>query len=144
MKCPECGAGDFFLGIFGPNCVRVGCRHFRNGKTSTSPEVRGVSTSRVPEKGFLAWVTLRPESALPREDYVFASREGAERWIDWNGMTNAVPRRVRTPSPISWNPGNGGISLARFLYTLYPEGGLPSNPRGPVAEVLPEEPRGSA
>lgn len=55
MKCPDCRAPDYYVGFMGANCIRPGCKNFKNGTHKGVP-VLLPSAPRLFRTGDPVWV----------------------------------------------------------------------------------------
>ncbi len=76
------------------------------------------------------WVVWCPRP-LPAEEYVFATREDAERWRLIQGLVDCDVREVVAPIPLRFRTTTGsvkGLRLADRLVTIFPDHRFPPAP----------------
>jgi hypothetical protein len=78
----------------------------------------------------VGFVVLR-DRPMPSEEYVFYSRQHAERWRDENRLGDVPIVMVRSPHGFSWRKSTGsleGIVTVDRLVTVYPDHRFPPAP----------------
>jgi hypothetical protein len=89
------------------------------------------------ERGFVVWRS-RP---MPAQEYVFPTREDAERWRDLRGLTGCAIREVLTTTRFRWRKSTGsikGLEMADHLVEIFPNRRYPAGPhRAFLAEETP-------
>ncbi len=76
------------------------------------------------DRGFIVW----RDRPLPAEEFVFPSREDAERWRDANRLQGYPIASVRAPVAFQWRNSTGTIQplvTADALVTIYPDHRFP-------------------
>jgi hypothetical protein len=71
------------------------------------------------DRGYVVW-RARP---MPAQEYVFPTREHAQRWRDVQGLAHCEIREVRTMSKFRWRKSTGsitGLEMADHLFEIYP------------------------
>lgn len=77
--------------------------------------------------GYVVW---RPRPT-PAHEYVFASREDAEKWRAIQGLGNYAVREVKTTSKFRWRKSTGsvkGLEMADRLIEIFPDRRHPPGP----------------
>lgn len=84
------------------------------------------------------WVVWRGRP-MPADEYVFSSREHADRWRSVQGLTACPIKEVLAPVKFRWRLSSGsvkGLEMADRPVTIYPDKRFPPAPnRAFLAEV---------
>lgn len=76
------------------------------------------------------WVVWRGRP-MPADEYVFSSRDEAERWRDIQGLVSCPVREVLAPLKFIWRISSGavkGLRMADRPVTIYPDRRFPPAP----------------
>ena len=79
------------------------------------------------DRGWVVW-RGRP---MPADEYVFSTREDAERWREVQGLEHCPVLEVRAPVRFRWRTSNGsikGLRMADRPVTIYPDRRFPLGP----------------
>lgn len=98
----------------------------------------GLKTAEFPYRGYVVW--RGPVERNGREEYVFPTREDAERYRAAVDRLDAEIREVRSETEIQWHSGRGTIrdlQLADHVFTIYPDWRFEPGPYR--AYLVPEE-----
>lgn len=73
-------------------------------------------------RGYVVW--RHSDGSRPHRQYVFATREAAERWQRIRGLVDAEVRDVLAREPFRWHQRRGlvkNLELADKLFEVYPD-----------------------
>ncbi len=79
------------------------------------------------DRGYVVW-RARP---MPAQEYVFPTREHAERWRSAQGLVGCDIREVLTTSKFRWRKSTGsvrGLEMADHLIEIFPDRRYPAGP----------------
>jgi hypothetical protein len=79
------------------------------------------------DHGFVVW-RGRP---MPTEEYVFSTRDDAERWRAVQGLVDCPIREVLSPMKFRWRTSSGtvkGLKMVERPVTIYPDRRFPHGP----------------
>ncbi len=79
------------------------------------------------DRGFVVW----RDRPLPVEEYVFSTKEDAERWRAVQGWEDCPIREVLAPVKFRWRTSTGtvkGLKMAVRPVTIYPDRRFPHGP----------------
>lgn len=79
------------------------------------------------DRGFVVW----RNRGTPAEEYVFRTRQDAERWRDASNLGDYPILEVRAPVPFRWRASTGSIrdlQMADSLVRIWPDHRFPPGP----------------
>lgn len=110
--------------VFCPNCKRPMTPLF---VSFVCDFCDGLADDANHDRGFVVWRN-RP---TPAEEYVFRTREDAERWRDARRLSSCSVFEVRSPFPFRWRISTGTVrdlQMADGLVSIWPDHRFPPAP----------------